>query len=305
MESRAYTIIVGLFALLLGAGLIVSFWWLGSAHTRQTHYQAISHQPVSGLNIRAAVLYRGVNVGNVEKIELDPNDPLAINLSLSVNSSLHLTRGAYGRLASQGLTGLAYIELDDSGLDKTPLGDGKIIVQGSDMTNLLASGKKIMGRLEKLIENVDTLAGNSGKLIINADKFVGDTDKLIGDAHKLTRNMNALLDDDKGKQRIVRILESLEQASKDLSAMLKSSTATADAVRPVLAKLDASIDEITRIGATVNEETLPRILQLTHQLNQDAQSINRLISTLDQHPESVIFGRPRAEPGPGEAGFKP
>ncbi|MDD5180660.1 MAG: MlaD family protein [Gallionellaceae bacterium] len=305
MESRAYTIIVGLFALFLGAGLIVSFWWLGNVHTRQTHYRAVSHQPVSGLNVRAAVLYRGVNVGNVEKIELDPNDQLAINLLLSVNSSLRLTRGTYGRLASQGLTGLAYIELDDSGQDKAPLGDGKIILQGSDMANLLASGKKIMGRLEKLIENVDTLAGNSDKLIRNADKFVGDTGKLIGDAHKLTRNMNALLDDNKGRQRIVRILENLEQASNDLSTLLKSSSATVDAIRPVLAKIDTSLDEIARIGTTVNDETLPRILQLTQQLNQDAQDINRLLNTLDQHPESVIFGKPRAEAGPGEAGFKP
>ena len=304
MESRAYTLIAGLFALLLGAGLIASFWWLGNTHTKQNHYQAVSHQPISGLNDHAAVLYRGVKVGHVEKIELDPNDPLAINLTLSIDSSLHLTRSTYGHLASQGLTGLASIELDDSGQDKTPLGDNKIPMQESDMTTLLTSGKNIVGRLEKLIENVDKLANNSDKLIKNADKFVGDTDQLIGDAHKLTRNMNAMLDD-KGKQRIVRIMENLEQASNELQPLLKSSAATVDAVHPALARINTSLDEITRIGITVNDETLPRILQLTQQLNQDAQSMNRLINTFEQHPESVIFGKPRAEPGPGETGFKP
>ena len=304
MESRAYTLIAGLFALLLGAGLIASFWWLGNTHARQTHYKAVSHQPVSGLNAHAAVLYRGVNVGHVEKIELDPNDPLAINLTLSVNSSLHLTRSTYGHLASQGLTGLAYIELDDSGQDRTPLGNDKILLQESDMTTLLASGKKIMGRVEKLIENVDRLANNSDKLMRNADKVVDDTGRFIGDAHKLTRNINAMLDD-KGKQRIVHILENLEQASNELQPLLESSAATVGAIRPALTKINTSLDEIARMGMTVNNETLPLILQLTQQLNQDAQNMGRLIDTLEQHPESVIFGKPRSEPGPGETGFKP
>jgi phospholipid/cholesterol/gamma-HCH transport system substrate-binding protein len=78
-----------------------------------------------------------------------------------------------------------------------------------------------------------------------------------------------------------------------------------DAARPSFAKLTTTLDVVSKLGTTVNEETLPRLHQLTHQLNQDAVNLNRLLTTLDEHPESVIFGKPAPHPGPAERGFKP
>lgn len=290
MENRPYALIAGLFAVLLGIGLLTAFWWLGSSHTPENSYRMISKNTVSGLNKRAAVRFRGVDVGHVESISLDANNPLAIVVEISVDKRLQLTKGSYGHLAGQGLTGLSYIELDDTGEDKTPLGDQPIVLSESEMTSMLASGKKTVAHVQEIM--------------INADK--------------LLKSLNEVLDD-KGRQRIGRLLENLDHAGLELQPLLKSSTATMDAARPTLAKLNATLDEarpgftklnttldeIGKIGATVSEETLPRLHQLTHQLNQDAVSLNRLLTTLDEHPESVIFGKPAPRPGPAEAGYKP
>ncbi|MDD2915126.1 MAG: MlaD family protein [Gallionella sp.] len=276
MENRPYALIAGLFAMLLGVGLLAAFWWLGNAHTPQNHYRMISMSTVSGLNKQAAVRFRGVDVGHVEGISLDPNNPLAIAVEISVDKQLQLTKGSYGHLAGQGLTGLSYIELDDNGNDKTPLGDQPMVLNESELAGMLASGKKTVSQVQEIVVNAD----------------------------KLLKSLNMVLDD-KGRQRVSNLLANLDNASEELKPLLKSSTATMDAARPSLAKLNATMDEIGKIGVTVNEETLPRLHQLTHQLNQDAVSLNRLILTLDEHPESVIFGRATPRPGPAETGYKP
>jgi phospholipid/cholesterol/gamma-HCH transport system substrate-binding protein len=276
MENRPYTLIAGLFALMLGIGLITAFWWLGNSHTPQTHYHMISHSPVSGLNDQAAVRFRGVDVGHVEKITLDPTNPMAIAVEISVDHRLILTRGTFGHLAGQGLTGLSYIELDDNGTDKTPLGEQIIVLNDSEMNAMLSSGKKMVAQVADIAVNAD----------------------------KLLKSLNMVLDE-KGRARVSRLLENLDTASIELQPLLKSTTATMDAARPSFAKLNTTLDEINKVGVTVNEETLPRLHQLTHQLNQDAVSLNRLINTLDEHPESVIFGKPASKPGPSEAGYKP
>ncbi len=296
MENRAYTLIAGLFALLLGIGLLAAFWWLGNAHTPQNTYFMTSNKPVSGLNKRAAVRFRGVDVGHVESIDsartlcadtkkankskicgyLNPNEPLNIVVKISVDETLQLTMSSLGYLAGQGLTGLSYIELDDTGTDGTPLGDKPMELRESEMSSIMASGKKV-------VTNVEEIAANANKLITN---------------------LNMVLDE-KGRQRISRLLENLDNASVELKPLLKASTATMDAARPSFTKLNTALDEISKIGVTMNEETLPRIHQLTHQLNQDAVSLNRLINTLDENPESLVFGKPAPRPGPAEKGRKP
>jgi phospholipid/cholesterol/gamma-HCH transport system substrate-binding protein len=290
MENRPYTLIAGLFAMLLGAGLLAAFWWLGNSHTPENSYHMISMIPVSGLNKQAAVRFRGVDVGHVENISIAPNNPLAIDVEISIDKRLQLTKSTYGHLSGQGLTGLLYIELDDTGADKTPLGEQPIVLSESEMTGMLTSGKQMMSHIEEIVVNAD----------------------------KLLKSLNVVLDD-KGRQRVSRLLENLDNASTELQPMLKSSTSTMDAartsfsnlnstldeVRPSLVKLGSTLDEISKIGVTVNEETLPRLHQLAHQLNQDAVGLNRLLTTLDEHPESIVFGKPAPHPGPGEAGFKP
>ncbi|OGV72941.1 MAG: hypothetical protein A3B82_06280 [Methylophilales bacterium RIFCSPHIGHO2_02_FULL_57_10] len=320
MENRAYAFIAGLFALLLCSALVAGFWWLGGSHKAETEYGVLSLYPVTGLNPQAVVRYRGVDVGRVGEISLDPVDPRVIVIGINVDSRVQLTRGTFAKLASQGLTGLSYVELDDSGKDKTPLGDGRIPLRESDMSQLMNSGKEIIGKTIHLEENAD----------------------------RLLKTLNALLDE-KNTQKIERLLDNMERSSRELGPLLRSSHATtdkigqllgeihprelsdtleavrkastsikdtADTAQPALTKLKQSLNEFERIGQhieqvsaelgdTINSETLPRAHELTNQLHQDAKSLNRLVDTLEQSPQSVIFGKPQPAPGPGEKGFQP
>jgi len=290
MENRPYILIAGLFVLLLSIGLVTAFWWLSNSHTSESRYRMISLSPVTGLNKQASVRFRGVRVGHVENISLDSNNQLAIIVDISVDNNLKLTKASFGQLAGQGLTGLSYIELNDSGNDKTPLGNQSIPLGESKFSRMFTSGNKMLAHAEKIMLNID----------------------------KLLNSLNQVMDD-KGRQRIAHLLKKLDQASMQLQPFLQASTATMnearpsfiklgitlDEVRPAFVQLNSTLSKIDQISQTVNVETLPRLNLLTHQLTQDAVKFNRLINTLDDNPESIVFGKPAPRPGPAEAGFKP
>ncbi len=320
MENRAYAFIAGLFAILLCGGLIAGFWWLGGSHTEENEYVVFSEYPVAGLNPQAAVRYRGVNAGRVNTISIDPENPKVILISISVDSTMKLTRGSFGQLASQGLTGLSYVELDDTGKNLAPLGNARIPLRESNISQMMNSGMEIMSKTEALEDDAarliqtlnrvldDKNVGKINGLLTNMEKSSGELEALLKSSRNATDKAGRLLDEIR-PQELSRTLESVRQ----VSASLKE---TSDTARPTVVQLQHSLLEFERIGRhveqasielgdTLNDETLPRVHELTRQLQQDARTFNRLVDTLEQHPNSLIFGKPQPAPGPGEKGFQP
>ena len=320
MENKAYTVIAGLFALLLSGAILTALWWLGGTHTPQTLYQISSSFPVSGLNSQAAVRFRGVTVGRVDDIEFDPKNPHNILISITVDEALHLTKSSYAQLAQQGLTGLAYIELDDNGNDASALGNGLIPLRKSAMSELMESGKDIIAKTEKLEDNANKLLGTLNKLLNeenskriaslleNMERSTAALEPLLRSSQHTSEKAGKLLDEIHPHE-LSATLEAVRQASM-------SAKETADTARPTLVEVQKSLAEFehlsrhieqvtSELGENLNYETLPRIHELTHQLNRDAKSLNRLMETLEEDPQSAIFGKAIAQPGPGEKGFQP
>lgn len=320
MENRAYAFIAGLFALLLCSSLVVGFWWLGGSHIAESGYEIHSRFPVQGLNPQAAVRYRGVDVGRVRDIRIDESDPQGIVIGISIDSRMRLTRGCFARLASQGLTGLSYIELDDNGQDKASLGNNRIPLHESELSQLMDSGKELILKTAKLEEDADRLlktlnqlldertTKKFGQLVDNIERSSVALEPLLHSSQRLTDKAGALLEEIHPRE-LSQTLESVRQTSASIRE-------TSDTARPAISKLQHSLDEFERIGRhieqvsaelsdTLQDETLPEVHELAGQLHQDATNLNRLINTLEQSPQSVIFGKPQPAPGPGEKGFQP
>lgn len=320
MENRAYAFIAGLFALVLCGGLIAGFWWLGGSHTEENEYVVASEFPVAGLNSQAAVRYRGVDAGRVRAIAIDQKNPKIILVTISVDSSLHLTRGTFGQLASQGLTGLSYIELDDSGQNLAPLEDARIPLRESNMSQMVNSGKEIMNHTKVLEQDAAQLLKTLNRvlddknitkingLLTNMERSSAELESLLKSSRTATDKAGRLLDEIR-PQELSKTLEAVRQVSYSLKD-------TSDSARPAVAQLQHSLQEFERIGRrieqssaelgdTLNADTLPRVHELTSQLQHDARTINRLVDTLEQNPNSLVFGKPQPAPGPGEKGFNP
>ena len=72
---------------MLGAILIFAVLWLASGGTLQKKYDlylAIVAESVAGLNLNAPVKYNGVDVGKVQNIQLDPENPERVELLFAI-----------------------------------------------------------------------------------------------------------------------------------------------------------------------------------------------------------------------------
>ena len=110
MENRAYAIAVGIFTLVLGIAMLFAFWWISGSQQARSEYTIASRLPVTGLSAEGIVKFRGVDVGKVTEVSLDPSSQTTILIKIAIEKNLKLSTEAYAELRRQGITGLAYID---------------------------------------------------------------------------------------------------------------------------------------------------------------------------------------------------
>ncbi|MFC6671584.1 MlaD family protein [Marinobacterium aestuariivivens] len=127
METRAHHVIIGLFTLLgLGLALAFGLWLAKSGNDRDTlRYRVVFSEPVSGLTEGSLVQYNGLRVGEVSRLQLDPQDPRRVWADIEVSQSTPVNQGTRARQAIANITGAANILLSSGALDAPPLaGEG-------------------------------------------------------------------------------------------------------------------------------------------------------------------------------------
>lgn len=123
METNVHYSIVGAFVILLTGVFIFLVIWLsaGVSTEKYNFYKVYMKESVSGLSLNSTVEYNGVNVGSVKAISLDHANPQWVEVLLSINATTPITQGTTATLNAKGLTGIAFIELRDKGIDTRPL----------------------------------------------------------------------------------------------------------------------------------------------------------------------------------------
>jgi phospholipid/cholesterol/gamma-HCH transport system substrate-binding protein len=163
MESRSYALLTGLFTILLGVALAATFMWFRGDPKSYSSYLVVSTFPVNGLNRQATVRFRGVEIGKVEDISIDPQDSKSILIQVVLNDSVPITSGTFAQLGYQGLTGIAYVVLDDDGSNPAPLkssagGLARIEVRGNVFDDLAQSSKALLQQAAGLLDRLNKMA---------------------------------------------------------------------------------------------------------------------------------------------------
>lgn len=309
MENRSFALLTGLFTLLLGAALAATFIWFRGDNRDYDEYLVSSHLPVNGLYPQAAVRFRGVEIGKVEKVFLDPQNPRNVLIRVSVDHSIKITKGTFAQLGYQGVTGIAHVLLDDEGNDPEPIarppeGLPTIIVRGNVFDDLVESSKTLLKQASTLMDRLNGIVGedNQGRLertLANFEKASAQLEPALKAIPEVAERAQQLLGEE-NQQSLKRSLNNLEQATSAFVPVAEDS-------REVLANirtLSGNLDRIsTELSAEVSERTLPRINDLVDQLDRDSRDFRRLVLQIEREPQSLVFGRKPVQPGPGEPGF--
>jgi phospholipid/cholesterol/gamma-HCH transport system substrate-binding protein len=309
MESRSFALLTGLFTILLGIALAATFAWFRGDAKQYHPYVVVSHIAVSGLYPQATVRFRGVEVGKVEDLSLDPKDPREILISVVVEKDVPITRGTFAQLAYQGVTGLAYVQLDDDGSDPTPLprpkdGLPRIEVRGNVFDDLAESSKVLLRQASELLERMNRIIGPENEsrfqnTLANFEKASAQLEPALRAIPEVAERAKQFLGKE-NQQSLRRSLANLEDATNAITPVAEDSRKVLTNMRSLSEKLDRLS---TEISSEVTDSTLPKVNDLVEQLTQDSQDFHRLILQIEREPQSLVFGRTQPPPGPGEPGF--
>jgi phospholipid/cholesterol/gamma-HCH transport system substrate-binding protein len=302
--------IVGAFVLVLGAVLIAGVLWLASGGTWQKKYElylAIEDESVAGLNLNAPVKYNGVDVGKVRKIELDTVNPNRVNLLFAIEQGTPVKEDTIAVLKTQGLTGIAYVELSGGAATSPPL-----IASAGNVYPLIRTKPSLGARLENVLTNVLTKldsTSNNINAILSVENQTAFKSALA-DIATVARTIAARKDTiDAGITQAGRTLENSAQVTAQMGAVVDRIGRSADAVEKMgneVAKTSASAGlAVDAVGADVKRfsvETLPELERLLGELSTLSSSLRRLSEQTERDPSGLIFGRKPVPTGPGETG---
>ncbi|MBC3879601.1 MCE family protein [Undibacterium sp. FT79W] len=308
MENRSHALIAGFFTIALLILAIFIAIWLGRDKIQRTPYEIVTKSAVSGLNLQAAVRYKGIKVGNVTDIDFDDKNPGQLILRLEVIPDTPVTNATFATLAYQGVTGIAFVQLDE---DKTasasvPLAqDGttqRIPLRPGVMQNLEERGLAILTQTEELTRRINSLLDpkNRQTMISAVDNINKAAEAWQALPNKLNPSLDklpGLIDQTQNTLNTVSVLS--KDASRFTNNLNQLSTQLQAADGPI-ARFNLALDQLSN-GVTM--ETLPRIQSLTGEARSSLRSLNRTTENLNDRPQSILFGNPPAAPGPGEAGF--
>lgn len=283
MEEKINFAVVGIFVLVLSAGLIGGVLWFSSGKSYRTVYDVYltyMKESVSGLNLNAAVRYRGVEVGRVQKIALAPGNVELVQLTLAIEQGTPVKVDTVAVIQTQGLTGLAYVELTGGGRDSPWLQK-----QADEEYPVIKAEPSLVRRLDTAIT------------------------ALLANLNRASENFNALMDED-NRRAVRNTLADIEVLSRTLaarSAAIDSSLANLSQTMENTARLS---NELAQAGASANStldnvreftnETLPEVHQLVIELRGLTGSLRHFSDRLEQNPNVLLYGKPAAERGPGE-----
>ena len=304
MENKSHAFVAGLFAIIFGVAALLALYWLGGEREVSKDYIVVTKQSVGGLNPQAQVRYRGIRVGKVSDIRLDPADKANILVSISIDESVPLTRGTVAKLNYQGVTGIAHILLLDTGLDDAPLspteaGPPRITMVPSLLDELDQSGSASLKQAQQLMVNANAMFGERNQrhlsaTLANLEAASGHLKPTLENLNLTLAQMNKLLNEQNIKQ--------LSQAAGQVGPLLTD-------VRVLIGKMQLTTDRLdVAIGSTSTNLTsalLPRLNELAADFSLTSRQLGRVLRVIEDTPHSLVLGAPAPQPGPGEPGFSP
>jgi phospholipid/cholesterol/gamma-HCH transport system substrate-binding protein len=299
MENKSHALVAGIFTLALLAAAVFIALWLNRDSEVRVPYEIATRLSIPGLNAQAAVRYRGLEVGKVDGIVFDPKVAGQILVRMSVRPDTPITKSTYGTLGYQGVTGIAYVELDDDGSNPVRLPSSKdhvarIEMRPSLFDQLQNRGLAILMQTEDVTRRVNNLLSDEHQqAILDAFNKVGKAaDEIQTIPHQLQPTLAKLPALTTEMQLTFASVNKLAKDATTLTANLNETAAQLNAPDGPVAKMSTTFDQ-------VQSEMTP----LAHDARATLRALNRTLDNLNNQPQSILFGNRGATPGPGEDGF--
>ena len=314
MENRSHALMTGFFTIALLIAAVLAGIWFNRDRVERVPYLIATTESIPGLNPQAAVRYRGLEVGRVDDISFNPAVAGQIVIRISVDPEAPVTKTTFASLGYQGVTGIAFIQLDDDKTGSPLLPSDKthvavIPLRQGFLDQLEKRGLVILQKTEEITTRLDQLVGpENQKIMIGAFENIGKTAEAYA---AIPKQLEPTL------KRLPELTAKAEQSMASLNELSGSATRMTKNFDQLATSLQAPDGPITRLSATIDRvggslegvtsglelETLPHVVSMTDEARTSLRAVKRTANSLSDRPQGLLFGNASAPPGPGEPGF--
>ena len=301
MENRANALAAGIFVLLMGLAAAAALWWLGQGRDDVDTYLLETRGNVTGLNPQAQVRWRGIRAGKVEGIGPDANDPRVILVRISLDSRYRLTKATTARLGYQGITGLAYVQLEDDGSSAEPLAGTAAApprialnpslfeILGDRAAGIAGQAGDVSARLSRLLD--DRNLRNLSRTMENvaaASESLREMPKLMLDLREVFSEEN--------RRRLAAILAHVEKTAGETAPLTAEMRETVKSMTALSRRFEHLAAEVEKTNGKLGDSTLPRAHALMEEMTVSSRRFSCFMKILEDRPQALIFGRGASSP---------
>jgi ABC-type transport system involved in resistance to organic solvents, periplasmic component len=306
MERNANYALVGLSTIILVTALAIFVVWLARFQFAQQNdtYDILFQGPVRGLSEGGEVQFNGIKVGEVTKIALDRTNPSRVIARVRVTSDVPIREDSYATLEPQGITGVNYIQITAGTPSKPLLKDEAqracerqgigitrecipvLRSQRSTLSDLLEGGGTVLTRTIEALDRINRVLSDQNiktfsaalsdaqavtaelrerkAIIADAQRALQRVDEATAEITQLARSSREMVDTD-GRR-----------AAKNLADAAEEARAASAEVRVMVSRLQGPASDFATNG-------LPQITNSVNQLQETAESLERLLNDLQQN----------------------
>jgi phospholipid/cholesterol/gamma-HCH transport system substrate-binding protein len=315
VEIRASYVIVGAVVLALLAGLAAFSLWLVDAGVDRdvARYEVAFAGSVSGLQEGGQVLYRGIPVGRVGDIRIDPDDVETVLVTVEVERATPIKADTVATLEFQGLTGIAYVQLRggtqaSARLDPNARTPPRIASRRSALERVFESTPELLARtvavvdrlsllltdenmasLAGILRNVETVTATLAERSAEVDAVLAGAAEMSGEIQGTAAELRQLATDlrhltGRLDQQIDGVGGALGDTFSELRGAASSTAGAAGRLEQILGQLEQPVDDFAATG-------LYEFTQLIGETRLLVAALSRITKEFERDPAGFLIGR--------------
>ncbi len=312
MNNRVNYSFVGLIVLIgFIALLLTAYWMLKPAYKDENkNYVIYFDESVYGLNIDAPVKFRGISVGKVSNLRINPHNSEQVEVQVQILKETPIKENIVAVLTAQGITGLAYINLT---VGKSYI-QHSVEIYGDDYV-VIATAPSLFQNVQKSLgnvsENVTTTLLQTQKLL--NDQNQEDFMKLVTASTHTIERLGKALDDntikhfqnsmanlDSAIEKVDYLVDNTIKWEDNVSASLYGVWVSYKKIDATMTKFKAVIEDGQFNFQDISSDLVPNINESLLQLQTTMIKFDEVLQQYDRNPSDILLKRTEMRKGPGE-----
>ena len=274
METKANYIVVGAFTLILLIGLVSAVVWLADVELDEefAYYDLLFEGSVTGLKTGNPVRYRGVPVGVVTDMRINPDNVEQVKVTIEVPNETPIKEDAEASLEYQGITGIAYVQITGGSHDAPRLrrvpGRGNPVIKSkpSQLQEVIEAAPELVNRVISLVDRANLLLGDANQK--NFAEAMANINSITGSFAAGSDDIRTLLSDGAGavselQAASVDARKLVEELRDTIAKLSVQAEGTIDDTRALLGDVRSNVNIITDDA----RGTIGAIKQLTEDIS--------------------------------------